>query len=179
MVSFNCSLDSKAKLLFGSVGAALLLGAADGAAGATASTAIMVSVNVEAVCTVSANPLSFGSYQPGLGGLTASTTLAVSCPTGARFTVALDAGTGGGTVTQRQMTFGAYRLQYNLFTTAARTTVWGDGTLSSATVSGVGRGLATGEAIVETVYGQLPDISANQQLSPGVYTDTVRVTVSY
>jgi spore coat protein U-like protein len=46
-------------------------------------------------------------------------------------------------------------------------------------VAGAGKGLSSGEAITETVYGSLPDIAANQQLSPGLYTDTVLVTISY
>lgn len=155
------------------------LAGAQAAHAATASTSLLVSTTVETVCTVAANPLSFGTYRPGLGNVTGSTTLSVRCPKGAHFTVALDAGTGGPTVLQRSMTFGPYKLQYNLYTAAARATVWGDGTLSSATVSGVGHGLATGRAIVQTVYGQVPDVVANQEIVPGVYTDTIRVTVTY
>ena len=158
-------------------GAMLLTPAMTGAA--TASTTLVVSAVVESTCSVAANPLSFGGYRPGQGSAISNTTLAVRCAKGTPFTVALDAGAGGGTVTQRVMTFGAYQLRYNLYTTAGRTTVWGDGTMSSATVSGIGHGLATGQAVVETVYGQVPDIAANQDLAPGLYTDTVRVTVSY
>jgi spore coat protein U-like protein len=145
---------------------------------ATVSTTLMVSATVESTCAVSANPLSFGSYRPGEGSASASTTLAVRCAKGTPFTVALDAGAGG-SVTQRVMTFGSFKLLYNLYTSAARTTVWGDGTQSSATVSGTGHGLSTAQAIVETVYGQVPDITGNQDLAPGLYTDTIRVTVSY
>ena len=152
---------------------------AQGALAATASTTMTVSATVESTCAVSANPLSFGSYRPGEGSASASTTLAVRCAKGTQFTVALDAGTGGTTIARREMTFGSFKLQYNLYTTAARTTVWGDGTQSSSTVSGIGHGLSTGQAIVETVYGQVPDIAANQDLIPGLYTDTIRVTVSY
>jgi spore coat protein U-like protein len=155
------------------------LGGAQGAIAATASTTITVSATVESTCTVSANPLSFGSYRPGQGSASADTTLAVRCAKGTPFTVALDSGAGGGTVTRRVMTFGSFKLQYNLYTSAARTTVWGDGTLSSATVSGTGHGLSTGQAVIETVYGQVPDITGNQDLAPGLYTDTIRVTVSY
>jgi len=74
---------------------------------------------------------------------------------------------------------GTNRLQYNLYTTAVHTTVWGDGTQSSGTVSAVGRGLMSGAAITRTVYGQLPDSPANVDLAPGLYTDIVTVTVSY
>ena len=154
------------------------LAAAGGACAGTTTTGLLVSVEVEQACTVSANPLSFGSYRPGLGGVSSSTTLAVRCTRGAPFIVALDAGAGG-SLAQRQMSFGAYKLQYNLYTSAPHTTVWGDGTISSAVVAGLGKGLANGEAVTETVYGRLPDSGANQDLPPGIYTDTIRVTVSY
>ena len=178
MVSFKRSRHSKARLLTCSLGAALLLAAAEGAAGATATATIEVSVTVASTCTVAASPLSFGTDQPGQGALSALTTLAVLCTRGAPFTVALNAGTGG-TVAQRVMTMGTNRLQYNLYTSAAHTTVWGDGTQSSATVSATGRGLMTGAAVTQTVYGQVPDTAANVDLAPGLYTDTVTVTVSY
>jgi spore coat protein U-like protein len=179
MVSLNRSGNSKARLLVGGLGGALLLAAAGGAAGATATTTMVVSVTVAPTCAISANPLSFGSYQPGQGSTSASTTLAVRCTKGVPFSVALNAGMSGGTVVQRMMSMGASRLQYNLYTTAAHTTVWGDGTQSSATVSGVGRGLVSGAQITQTVYGQVPDSPANVDLAPGLYTDTVTVTVSY
>lgn len=173
------SRRSRGIVLIGSLGAALLLAAAAGAAAATISSTIMVSVTLASSCTVSASPLSFGTYQPGQGNASASTTLAVRCTRGAPFSVALNAGIGGGTVTQRLMSMGASRLQYNLYTTAAHTTVWGDGTQSTATVSGVGRGLMNGAQITHTVYGQVPDTAANVDLAPGLYTDTITVTVSY
>jgi spore coat protein U-like protein len=159
--------------------AGVLTAAAAAAFAGAASTSFMVSATVESACAVSANPLSFGSYRPGQGSALANTTLAVRCARGTPFTVALDAGSGGSSVARRLMTFGSYRLEYNLYTTPARTTVWGDGTQSSATVSGTGHGLSIGQAIVQTVYGQVPDIVGNQDLAPGLYTDTIRVTVSY
>ena len=179
MVSLNRSGHSRARLLISGLGAVLLVAAAGDAAGATATSTIMVSVTLSTTCSVSANPLSFGTYQPGQGSMSASTTLAVRCTRGAPFSVALNAGTGGGTVTQRLMSFGASKLQYNLYTSAAHTTVWGDGTQSSATVSGIGRGFTSGAAITQTVYGQVPDTPANVDLAPGLYTDTITVTVSY
>jgi spore coat protein U-like protein len=178
MASLKRPGDFKARVLISSLGAALLAAASGGADGATASSAIMVSVTVASTCTVTANPLSFGTYQPGQGALSAYATLAVLCTKGAPFTVALSAGTAGGTVAQRVMTMGTNRLGYNLYTTATHTAVWGDGSQSSATVSGAGRGLAAG-AVTQTVYGQVPDAPANADLAPGFYTDTVIVTVAY
>jgi spore coat protein U-like protein len=179
MVSLSRSGHSKARLLISSLGAALLLATAHGAAGATATGAMMVSATVASTCTVSANPLSFGTYQPGQGRMSATTTLAIRCTKGAPFSVALNAGTGGGTLAQRLMSMGASKLQYNLYTTAAHTAVWGDGTQSTAAVSGTGRGLMSGAAITQTVYGKVPDSPANVDLTPGLYTDTITVTVSY
>jgi len=179
MSSLNRPGHSKVRAIIASLGAALLLAAADDSSGETVSTPMMVSVAVASTCTVSANPLSFGAYLPGQGSLSGSTTLAVLCTKGAPFSVALSAGTGGGTVAQRVMTMGANTLAYNLYTTAAHTTVWGDGSQSSATVSGIGRGLASAAAITQTVYGQVPDSPANVNLAPGLYTDIVTVTVSY
>ena len=177
MVSLNRSAHSKARMLSALTGA-LLLSGAHAAPAATANATMMVSVTVESSCTVSANPLGFGSYQPGHGAVSARTTLAVLCSRGAPFVVALDAGTAG-SMAQRLMTMGTAGLQYNLYTTPAHTTVWGDGTQSTATVSGVGRGLMSGAAITQTVYGQVPDAPANVDLAPGLYSDTITVTVTY
>jgi spore coat protein U-like protein len=71
------------------------------------------------------------------------------------------------------MTSGANLLSYNIYTSAARTTVWGDGTGSSATIGGTG----TGSAQSVTVYGR---VSGGQTTVPvGSYADTVAVTVTY
>jgi len=167
------------RMLTACLAAGALLAATHAASAATATAALTVSVTVAPTCTVAANPLLFGTYYPGNGALHADTTLSVRCSRGAAFTVAMDAGAGGGTLAQRLMAQGAAHLQYNIYTSAARTTVWGDGSVSSAVVAGLGKGLASGQAIAETVYGVLPDSAANQQLPPGLYTDTVLVTISY
>lgn len=178
MASLNRSRHSKASLLASGLGAAALLAVAHGAAAAASTASITVSATVASTCIVAANPLSFGTYQPGQGSVSARTTLAVTCTKGAPFTLALSAGSGG-TLVQRLMTMGTNQLQYNLYTTAAHQTVWGDGTQGSATVAGVGHGFTESGAITETVYGQLPDSAANVNLAPGLYTDTIMVTVAY
>ncbi|MDE2136063.1 MAG: spore coat protein U domain-containing protein [Gammaproteobacteria bacterium] len=167
------------RILASCLAAGALLGADHAASAGTTTAALAVSVTVAPTCSVAANPLLFGTYYPGSGGLNANTTLLVRCSHGAAFTVAMDAGSGGGTLAQRLMAQGSAHLQYNLYTSAARTTVWGDGSVSSAVVAGVGKGLASTEAVAETVYGTLPDSAANQHLPPGLYSDTVLVTISY
>ena len=70
-------------------------------------------------------------------------------------------------------------LQYNLYTTAALATVFGDGSAGTNTVAGTGNGVAAANAVTVPVYGSLPDSAANQTALAGAYTDTIAVTVTY
>ena len=154
------------------------LAAAGSASALTATTTFQVTATVQKVCSVTATALAFGNYTPGAGAIPGNSTLNVKCTKGTTFTVALDKGTtAGGTSAQRLMTAGgADRLQYNLYTTAAFATLFGDGT-TGAVGSGTGTGLATNVAL--TVFGNLPDSAANQAVTPGAYADTIGVTVTY
>jgi spore coat protein U-like protein len=168
------------KIVLVLAGAGALVAAAGNAVAATTTTTFAVSATVNANCLVSANPLNFNVYAPNSGNVDASSTLSVRCTRNTAYTVALSAGsTTGGTLAQRLLTNGTDTLQYNLYTTTARTTVWGDGTASTATVAGTGAGLAAAAAVTHTVYGRLVDSTANQNVSPGSYADTITVTVTY
>jgi len=68
-------------------------------------------------------------------------------------------------------------VQPNCTTTSALNTIFGDGTATTAMDSGTGTGMAN--AFTYTVYGQLPDSATNQASTPGTYTDTITVTVTY
>ncbi len=138
-----------------------------------------VTATVNKICTAaSATNLAFGGYTPGAGAVTASSAISVKCTKTTPFTVSLNAGTTtGGTMTQRLMANGGSTLQYNLYTSAALTTVFGDGTLSSTTQTGTGTGLAT--AVSVPVFGQLPDSTINQDAVPGAYSDTITATITY
>ncbi|HUA89202.1 MAG TPA: spore coat U domain-containing protein [Steroidobacteraceae bacterium] len=164
----------------GWVGALLVLVAGVAVAG-TATTTFGVSVTVNSNCLVSAANLAFPNYTPAGGNQTANTTVSVRCTKGSPFTVALNAGTtAGGSFAQRLMSNGAGQtVEYNLYTVSNFATVWGDGTAGTSTVAGTGAGVAAGNAISETVYGELVDSAANQGVPPGNYTDTITVTVSY
>jgi spore coat protein U-like protein len=151
---------------------------ASGTAGAaTKTTTFGVSAVVNPNCLVTAQPLAFGGYD-GTAAKTGTSDISVRCSSGTTFTVLLSA--GGGTFTQRLLSgSGANKLQYNLFTSAAATTIWGDGTLSTGTMPGTGAGMAAASAQTLTVYGQLPDNAFNQGAPSGSYNDTITVTVSY
>ena len=158
----------------------LILGAvaAGFANSATTTTTVAVTSKLLATCAATATPLAFGAYIPGKGAVSHNSTISVKCTKNRPYTVALNRGaTPGATMAQRLMAFGANRLRSNLYTSAAFTTVFGDGTGASKTEAGAGGGLATPAAF--TVFGQLPDNAANQAAVPGSYTDTITVTVTY
>lgn len=150
-----------------------------GAANAlTATNTFQVTATVQATCSTSAGTLAFGNYTPGAGPVTGTTTLSVRCTKNTPYTVFLNAGTtAGGTLAQRLMASGTNTLQYNLYTTAAATTVFGDTTGGTGQGAGTGAGVATANTL--TVFGVLPDSAANQAAVPGAYTDTVTITVNY
>jgi spore coat protein U-like protein len=72
------------------------------------------------------------------------------------------------------MVKGAEALAYNLFTDAARTSVWGDGTSGTSVYS---RANPPNNSNVNlTVYGQIPP---GQDVSAGTFSDTVSATINF
>jgi len=158
-------------LIFGAVWAGV-------AGSATTTTTFAVTETVQTTCSATATTLAFNAYTPGAGAIANTGTISVKCSKNTPYTISLNGGTtSGGSVAQRLMASGTNTLQYNLFTTAAFSQIFGDGTGASKTVAGTGAGVATANAV--TVFGQLPDSAANQAAVPGSYTDTITVTVSY
>lgn len=122
-------------------------------------------------CTVSAEAVSFGSYDVFSNQSLDSTgnISLTSCLVGIGYSISLSP--GGGSYASRSMANGAHRLDYNLYTDAARTIIWGDGTGATAVVSGLW--LTT---VHRTVYGRIP---ARQNAYVGSYSDTITVTVTF
>jgi spore coat protein U-like protein len=88
------------------------------------------------------------------------------------YNVGLDAGTSSGaTINARKMASGANSLNYQLYSDAARSTIWGN-TTGTDTVTGSGTGLA----VDHTVFGAVP---AAQLVPAGDYADTITVRVYY
>lgn len=159
------------------ISAAVLLALAGSAQAGQKTTNFNVSASVASNCVVSASNLAFGAFD-GLTALTATSGVTVKCTNGVGYDVKL--GTGGGSYTTRLMSDGGSNtLQYNLYTTAGNTTVWGNGTGSTGTVSWTGTGLSSAGEYTHTVYGTLPVTSANQAAPVGSYNDTITVTVDY
>ena len=134
-----------------------------------------VTASIVDACDVQATNHAFGAYSASSGSALDSTSaISVYCTSGTPYTLAMNVGTGGGTFTARKMTSSSNELLYNLFTSAARTTIWGDGSGSTATVGGTGVGLLT--AATHTVYGR---IGTGQDSAPGSYSSTVTVTLNF
>jgi spore coat protein U-like protein len=164
------------KRLAAAAGLVVLVGAT--AQAATINTTFGVTANLQATCSTTAAALAFGAYTPGAGARTGNTTINVRCTKNTPYTVALNVGTtAGGSFAQRLMASGANTLQYNLYTSAAFASIFGDGTASTVTSPGTGAGLGTANTL--TVFGNLPDSAVNQAAVPGSYTDTITVTVTY
>jgi spore coat protein U-like protein len=126
-----------------------------------------------AVCGVSATPVAFGTYPPFSGTPTDSTgSVTVTCIGTATISIALSTG-GSGSYAARQMNNGGIHLLYQLYSTAGRTTIWGNGTGGTVTVSDTLVGFASRNY---TVFGRIPTL---QGVKPGAYVDTITVTVSY
>lgn len=139
-------------------------------------------------CTVSTTPLAFGAYtSPGGARVDSSASVVVTCtPTylllacTTAYTLSLSNGAVG-SPGNRQMAAGAGRLQYGLFSDAARSTPWGDGGASGGTVGGsITTGLLSLLCLPgvrnHTVYGRLP---ASQSVPAGSYVDQVVLTITY
>ena len=166
-----------ARLRFRALAAGIaLLGAAPTAALAgTASSTMSVTATVTANCTVSTTALAFGNVDTISGSNFDNTgSLSIRCTNGTAWSAT--AGVGSGPLAgyaNRKMTAGANVLNYNIYTTAARTVVWGDGSSSTSPIGGTG----TGNAQSVTVYGRVG--SGQTSVPAGAYTDTVAVTVTY
>jgi len=141
----------------------------------TTTTTFNATASVAAQCNVSAANLSFGAVNPLITQTDATTTLTVNCTKNTPYTVGLDAGvTAGATIAQRLMANGANTMQYNLYTNAARSIIWGNS--SGSWVPGTGAGLPTAQTL--TVYGRVASGQIN--LAVGNYQEnTITVTVTY
>jgi spore coat protein U-like protein len=131
-----------------------------------------VTANNATICLVNASNLNFGSTGVLRAALDATSTITVTCTNAASYTVALDGGVSGATnPAQRKMTQASQLITYGLYRDSGRTLPWGD-SVGVNTAAGTGSGLAQ----TLTVYGRVP---AQSTPAPGVYADTVVMTISY
>lgn len=136
-------------------------------------------------CTTSATSVAFGVYNP-LSGTPNNTTGSVSvrCQMVGSFsdrvdyTVELSTGSSGSYV-NRTLRSGTNPLNYNLYVDTTLTQVWG--TDAGSTSARTGRiDLRWWSPTMQndlTIYGSIP--AAQYNVVPGIYSDTIVVTVTY
>jgi spore coat protein U domain-containing protein, fimbrial subunit CupE1/2/3/6 len=126
-------------------------------------------------CTISATSVNFGNYNVFNSAAVDSTgTITYSCNSHATsITISLSKGASS-SYNQRIMIKGAESLTYNLFTDAAKTSVWGDGTGGTSVYSRTNPSNNTNVNL--TVYGQIPP---GQDVSAGTFSDTVSATINF
>lgn len=156
---------------FALVAAMLATGTAQAA---TQNSTMGVSMTVTGGCTVAAGSISFGTQSIITANVDQTGTLSVTCTNTTPYNVGFDQGTNGASVSARRMKGGAGNTEfvnYALFTNAGRTTNWGS-TIGTDTLAGTGNGSAQ----TLTVYGR---VAPQTMGSPGAYSDTITVTLTY
>lgn len=132
-----------------------------------------------ATCAVEPQDVAFGSYSPIESSPRDSTGLiSISCTAelpveSVSYTVSISASSTG--FDPRGMSDGGNVLNYNLYLDAQRTTIWGDGTAGTATVSG-SLTPPVASAATHVVYGRVPQ---GQAVSPGSYADMLVVSLDF
>lgn len=140
-----------------------------------------VSASVSANCTITANGLSFGDYDPIVTNASAhleqTGTLSVTCTNQSAATITLDQGanpdTGSTAIAplRRMKDTGTSYLSYKLYSDASRTVVWGDDASVDVDYTG------TGSSENVTIYGRVD--SGQTSAIVGSYTDTVVATITF
>lgn len=150
------------------------------AAAGTATSNLAVSATVVNNCTISTTAAAFGNYDPIVANKTSAATatgaVITTCTTGDSTTITLGQGSNPATSSTdaaplRRMLNGTTNyLNYQLYTTSALTTVWGNTSTTGVAVTG------TGASVTTNVYGS---VAAGQNVQAGSYADTVVATVTF
>jgi spore coat protein U domain-containing protein, fimbrial subunit CupE1/2/3/6 len=142
------------------------------ASAGTATSTFGVTLAITAQCLINSTAtLDLGSSGVINANHDANAPLHIQCTNTTPYTIGLDKGaTAGATIAQRLLANGGATVNYNLFTSAAYSTIWSDtgGGLVSSTGNGADQTF--------TIFGRVP---AQTTPAPGTYTDTVTVTVTY
>jgi spore coat protein U-like protein len=117
--------------------------------------------------------VDFGTSYSVFGGGASTTTSsgAITCSGFTQFQVTATTGSGG--------VYSPYRIiaapiNYNVYTNAGMTTIWGDGTAGTTTYTGTN--FAGTNTLAGTAYGFVP---GGQDIAPGAYTDTPTVVLGW
>ncbi|CAE6709298.1 spore coat U domain-containing protein [Paraburkholderia aspalathi] len=124
-------------------------------------------------CLISATNVAFTSTGVLSSALNASSAITARCTNGDAYQIALSSGSSGSVAArQMQRAGGGGAVNYQLYTDAAHTSAWGDGTAGTTMATGTG----SGNAVSITVYGRVPTQTTPM---PGNYSDTITATISF
>lgn len=127
-------------------------------------------------CTVTATGITVPSYaSPGNTTVNGTGSVDVTCSLGLAVSYTISLSAGSGSFANRKLISGANFLNYNMYTDTGRTTIWGDGSAGTSTVSASFL-IWVGGAQSYTVYMSVP---GGQNQPAGTYIDTPTVTVTY
>ena len=131
-----------------------------------------------AACRVTTTGLDFGAYDVFAATPRDSTgTVTVSCDQSPPPDVVISIGpsptSGGFNPRQMRRASGTDRLNYNLFSNAGMSTIWGNGSSGTSTV--FLKNVKKNRPVINTIYGRIPP---GQDVSVGTYTDVLTVTIT-
>jgi len=130
-----------------------------------------VSVSVSSACTVEVAGVDFGSYD-GME-LTAAGDVTVTCNDGVPYAIALDAGMNFDGTNRVMANDAGGALMYHLMYAGA---AWGDTGITDSYPGDPVSGVGNGGPVSYAVDALLPP---DQATMPGMYSDTVTVTVAF
>jgi spore coat protein U-like protein len=137
----------------------------------TSNPTFTVTADVESNCLVNAQNIDFGPHGVLSADVDATGQISVTCTADADYSIGLDGGLAGGTPTTRKMSKAAEQITYGLYRDAGRSQAWGE-TIGVNTMAGTGTGVVQNY----TVYARVPPQTTP---TPGLYQDTIVVTVTY
>lgn len=142
----------------------------------SAQAVITVSATVNRNCTITAEPLAYGAYDPvganATSPLDATTKIQLTCTKGTPATIGLDAGSNAQSGVRRLASGTSAFLTYELYSDQGYSIVW----------TNTGSGMVDAGAAPDknprpfTVYGR---IASGQDAAVGTYTDSVLATVNF
>ena len=118
--------------------------------------------------TLNFGTLYFLSTATSVAGQQNAGAIRVKCTNGTSYSVLLGGGQSGNTAARYLQSAAGQRVNYNLYTNAAHSTIWDNLTGVSQTANGADNWLP--------IYGMIP---AQSTPPTGSYTDTVQVTINW
>ena len=125
------------------------------------------------LCTIESSGIEFGIYDP-LDSVPLDATGGITYTCSTQMAVVIVMTTGDSGSFDRRMASGSDTLAYNMYVDSARTKVWGDGALGTATH--VDLSPPKDASVGVAVYGRIP---AGQDVAEGRYTDSLMLVMVF